>query len=335
MRERIRGCLLGGAIGDALGAPIEFQSLAEIRRIHGENGVESFVWHDSGRLGVVTDDTQMTLFTVEGILRAAGDVPASVFAAHRRWYATQILPFPSRGRIDLPVGDVLLDGGLGDEAWLYARRAPGNACLSGLRSGRRATLDEPANPDSKGCGAVMRSAPFGLVPAWTPGEAFALASECGAQTHGHPSGHLAAGALAALTRLLLDGLTLEEAVNVALGLLATRPGHEETAGALRRALEAPRDKPSAELLETLGAGWIAEEALAMSVYCALAHPGSVRDALLLAVNHSGDSDSTGAITGNLLGTALGESALPRAWADAVEGAATTVRLADELAALEA
>ncbi|WP_460369811.1 ADP-ribosylglycohydrolase family protein, partial [Actinocorallia lasiicapitis] len=105
-------------------------------------------------------------------------------------------------------------------------------------------------------------------------------------------------------------------------------GAGETIAALRAALDAPRDEPNAEILEGLGAGWIAEEALAMSVYCALAHPGDVRAALCLAVNHSGDSDSTGAITGNLLGTALGERAVP--WRTAVEGHDTIVRLAEQL-----
>ncbi|WP_460369491.1 ADP-ribosylglycohydrolase family protein, partial [Actinocorallia lasiicapitis] len=205
LSERIRGCLLGGAVGDALGAPIEFHSLAEIRAQHGDQGVDGLIWHDSGQIGAITDDTQMTLFTVEGLLRADGDVPAAVFAAHRRWYATQILPSPSRGRVPLPVGDVLLDGGLADESWLYACRAPGNACLSGLRSGVRRTRAEPANPDSKGCGGVMRSAPFGLVAAHTAEQAFELAAECAAQTHGHPTGYLASGAFAAITRHLLDG----------------------------------------------------------------------------------------------------------------------------------
>lgn len=70
----------------------------------------------------------------------------------------------------------------------------------------------------------------------------------------------------------------------------------------------------------------------MSVHCALAHPApdEMREALLLAVNHSGDSDSTGAITGNILGALHGERAVPAAWAAAVEGRETILDLAERL-----
>jgi ADP-ribosylglycohydrolase len=325
LRDRVRGCVLGGAVGDALGAPVEFQSLAEIRRAYGQAGLDRMVLHGSGRLGAITDDTQMALFTMEGLIRSrGGPVPVAVHAAHRRWYATQLLPGPPGGDRPhrLPVGGtVLMDGPLAQETWLYARRAPGNACLSGLRTEAMATLDRPANPNSKGCGAVMRSAPFGLVPAWSPEEAFGIAAECGAQTHGHPTGHLAAGAFAAIVRRLAEGMDLAEAVSRTLESAGSRHGGRETQAALSSALEAAGETgdPTPERLERLGAGWTAEEALAMSVYCALVHSGDIRSALLLAVNHSGDSDSTGAITGNLLGAWHGHRSLPAPWVTALEG----------------
>jgi ADP-ribosylglycohydrolase len=194
------------------------------------------------------------------------------------------------------------------------------------------TLDQPANPGSKGCGTVMRSAPFGLNPAWTPEESFDLAAECATQTHGHPSGYLAAGAFAAIIRRLLDGMGLREAVLLTRDLVGWKSGGFETYKALNSALEAAEEgSPSPERLEGLGEGWVAEEALAMSVYCALVHPDDVRAAVLLAVNHSGDSDSTGAITGNLLGAWLGEQALPRPWVIAVEGRETMEKLAEDFA----
>jgi ADP-ribosylglycohydrolase len=251
---RIRGCLLGGAIGDALGAPVEFLSLAEIRRLHGPAGVEDLLWHDSGRRGAITDDTQMTLFTVEGLIRSCGSgVAGAVHAAHRRWYGTQMFPAPPG--VDAPqTGTVLLmDGWLASQSWLYARRAPGNACLSGLRWDTMHTPQNPANPNSKGCGGVMRSAPFGLVSAWSPEQAFDLAAECAVQTHGHPSGYLASGAFAAVVRYLLADVSLEDAVTLVLPLLDARGGGEETATALRTALSATREgRPSAERLEQLG-----------------------------------------------------------------------------------
>jgi len=77
-------------------------------------------------------------------------------------------------------------------------------------------------------------------------------------------------------------------------------------------------KPVPETVEQIGQGWIAEEALAISVICALAFPDDFRRAVLLAVNHSGDSDSTGAITGNILGAFLGVGAIPPEWLDRLE-----------------
>jgi ADP-ribosylglycohydrolase len=330
-RSRVRGCLLGGAVGDALGAPVEFLSLGEIRERYGPDGVTDLVAGEYGR-GAVTDDTQMTLFTAEGLIRASVradrgicHAPSVVYRAYLRWLDTQQLPAPPPRP----------SGWLAGQAWLYARRAPGNACLSGLSAGWMGTPERPQNPDSKGCGAVMRSAPFGLDPAVNADSAFGLAVECATQTHGHPSGYLAAGALAAIIRQLLDERALPHAVDATLDLLAGERGSEEVTAALRGAVAAARHgSPDPREVERLGGGWVAEEALAIGVYGALAHPdpGEVRRALLLAVNHSGDSDSTGSICGNLLGAWHGEAALPPDWVAAVEGRGTILELADDLCA---
>ena len=310
-RSRVRGCLLGGAIGDALGNPVEFQR---------DPAVTDMLLSRDG-LALITDDTQMTLFTVEGLLRSGGTgVPEAVYQAHLRWYDTQRRPGPPAHA-----------DGLAALPFLYAQRAPGNACLSGLALGRMGTFQDPANPNSKGCGSVMRSAPFGLSPAVTAEEAFALAAECAVHTHGHPTGYLAAGTFAAIIRFLLDGDDVRTATERAIGILTGLDAHEETLTALRRALDTPY-APGNTGIERIGLGWIAEEALAMAVYAALAgeEPARVRDALLVSVNHAGDSDSTGAICGNLLGARHGEEALPTAWVARLEGLDTIGALADDL-----
>ncbi|MGW0808031.1 ADP-ribosylglycohydrolase family protein [Nonomuraea sp. NPDC002799] len=371
VRDRVLGCLLGGAIGDALGAPIEFQSLREIRREHGAAGITGYVATWQGKTGLITDDTQMTLFTAEGLIHARADHgsgrlgedaggarearsgeagPAtyrSVRAAYLRWFDTQNYHTPPAE--DLPHRT----GWLRQEGWLYARRAPGNTCLSGLHRPfpGPSALGEPGpvNAHSKGCGTVMRSAPFGLAAApgtppgngaaldagtWSgpadPRAAFELAAVCAQITHGHPTGYLAAGAFAAITAYLMAGQSLEPAVHHTLGLLAGCPAHDETTAALRAAVAlAAEGDPSPERVETLGGAWVAEEALAIGVYCALAEP-LVDRALLLSVNHSGDSDSTGSVCGNLLGTLHGAAALPTAWLRPLEGRATIERVAAEL-----
>ncbi|GAB2884755.1 ADP-ribosylglycohydrolase family protein [Streptomyces mayteni] len=328
-RSRVRGCLLGGAVGDALGAGVEFESIEAIRERHGAEGVDDYV-PAYGRRGAITDDTQMTLFTVDGLIRAhvrrdtgAWHPPTDVHAAYRRWYVTQHAWGPDERHAG--------DGWLAREEWLYARRAPGRACLSGLGDATMGTVERPKNPDSKGCGTVMRSAPFGLLVGWEPQLVFQLAVECAAQTHGHPTGMLAAGAFAAIVHGLVRGDDLDAAIQKALVQLATRPGHEETTDALKRALGAVRQGlPSPERIASLGEGWVAEEALAIGVYCALVAQ-DMRHGLLLAVNHGGDSDSTGSICGNLLGALHGETALPPAWVAELEGRATLLELADDFA----
>jgi ADP-ribosylglycohydrolase len=320
-RERIRGCLLGGAIGDALGAPIEFDSLMAIRAGHGADGVTGFVgthWPP----GTITDDTQMSLFTAEGLLRAGPgaalvDAVDAIANAYDRWLLTQ----GERSSAQRT-------GWLVTNTVLHAARAPGMTCLAALGSGHRGAPDAPLN-DSKGCGAAMRVAPIGLVA----DHPFELAAAAGALTHGHPSGYLSAGVLAHVVSSLMRGVDLRDAVGMARLDLTRWEGHEETAAAVDAALaKADGRTSSAERVESLGRGWVGEEALAIALYCALVAP-DVRTGLLLAVNHGGDSDSTGAIAGNLLGTMYGSAALPRDLVDAVEARDVIETVADDLASV--
>ncbi|MFC9325307.1 ADP-ribosylglycohydrolase family protein [Kitasatospora sp. NPDC057015] len=340
--DRVRGALLGGAVGDALGWPVEFLRLDDIRERYGPDGLTDLV---NSRGWQVTDDTQMTLFTAEGLIRGfvrgwtggGGSVPQAVHGAYQRWLLTQEQDAPDLLPLQKPY-----DGWLLRQPFLYARRAPGNACMTGVGQHREFEapsafgLPGPINSHSKGCGTVMRSAPFGLARLGVE-QAFGLAAQCAQLTHGHPTGYLAAGAFAALIERVTAGTPLRAAVDETIEQTAGWPGGEETVKALRRAvLLADQGDPSADWVERVGLGWIAEECLAIAVYCALAAgPGAAgaRQALLLSVNHSGDSDSTGAVCGNLVGAAYGAAALPAAWTGAVEGREVLLRVADDLVVL--
>ncbi len=320
------GCLLGGAIGDALGAPVEFCSLAQIRREHGLEGITGFV--DCGEQGLAefTDDTQMTLFTAEGLLiarqRGAWTPTEAIYRAYLRWLRTQ------RTRPTGPTGELTREGWLLGIEPMWRVKSPGNTCVSALASGRKGTPENPPN-DSKGCGGVMRVAPVGL--AFSGEAAFEQACLAAALTHGHPSGYLPAGVLAQIIAEIIQGKGLEEALHASLVTLARCPGHEETLQAVERAERAAREcPPAAETIADLGEGWTGEQALAISLFCALAHPDDFAAGVLLAVNHSGDSDSTGAITGNLLGALLGRDAIPTGWIDGIELRAEIDRMAEEL-----
>ena len=333
--DRFLGCLLGGAVGDALGAPVEFMSRSEILRVYGPEGVTSYRTA-YGRLGAITDDTQMTLFTAEGLLRGwvracqKGITTYSGVTAHAylRWLRTQ-------GESN----DNALELGLNEPGWLmlhpelHARRAPGNTCLSALRAMR--SLGEPARNDSKGCGGVMRSAPVGLF-AWrlgqsrAPQDTFRLGSQLAALTHGHPTGALSGGFLAVLILGLADGASLSEVLVTAKACLRLEPYHEEMLAAVEMAeMLAASGLPSAAAVARLGAGWIAEEALAISVYSALV-AADFREGVLRAVNHDGDSDSTGAIAGNLLGAMFGAKAIPDAWLAPLELRSVISEIANDL-----
>ncbi|GAA1501220.1 ADP-ribosylglycohydrolase family protein [Streptomyces synnematoformans] len=350
-RSRVRGCLLGGAIGDALGAGVADASLAEIRAGHGPQGVVDFA-PAHGRRGAVTAGTQMGLFTVDGLIRAQvrrdggrWHPPTDVHAAHRRWYATQKDWGPDERKAE--------DGWLAREEWLYAQRGAPRSCLRGLADDRMGTLQQPRNPEAKDPGAVVRSAPFGLLVGWEPQLVFQLAAECATQTHGHPTGYLAAGAYAVVVHGLARGDAPEAAVRRALEILAGRPGHDETTAAVRAAVDGggpgqpgaagqpgpggppgPAGQPppglGPEQVERLSPGETAAEAVAVALYCALA-AADVRHGLLLAVNHGGGSDTTGALCGSLLGAQHGETALPPAWVAEVEGRGTILQLADDFA----
>jgi ADP-ribosylglycohydrolase len=330
--DRVRGVLLGGAIGDALGWPIEFLQLAQIRDRYGAAGVTDFLPGPvAGAPQQITDDTQMTLFTAEGLLRnrpEADPVPA-LRGAYLRWLATQ--------QRETPGPDT--DGWLAGRPYLYARRSPGQACMSGLHTQATALVPPhaigepgPVNSHSKGCGTVMRSAPFGLT-GFPPDRVFRDAARCAQLTHGHPTGYLAAGAFAALIARVIAGDRLPIALRDTLTALAEVPGSAETVAALTNAIVLAHDAPATpEGVELVGEGWVAEECLAIAVYCALhaLRTGDVRGALLLSVNHSGDSDSTGAVAGNLIGAVAGLAALPAEWVTAVEGRDELAQVADDL-----
>jgi ADP-ribosylglycohydrolase len=324
MIQYYRGCLIGGAIGDALGWPVEFMHMNEIKKTFGEQGITNLVIAKNG-YAEITDDTQMTIFTVEGLLRAESrgrnrgivHMPSMVHQSYMRWLATQ--------GVERPVNR---DGWVYGLADLHTRRAPGNTCLSALASGQIGEVSNPIN-DSKGCGGVMRTAPVGLF--YKKKAAFQFGCEVAAITHGHPSGYLSSGALSYLIATILETSDLPQAVELMVEELKTWPNHEECIEVITKAVRlAAEDFPDTEAIEMLGEGWVGEEALAVSIFCALKYQNDFRQALITAVNHNGDSDSTGAITGNILGALLGIEAIPEQWVRQVELSKELLELADDL-----
>tara|TARA_R110002126_G_scaffold289014_1_gene443395 strand:+ start:4624 stop:5880 length:1257 start_codon:yes stop_codon:yes gene_type:complete len=308
---RVLGCLLAGAAGDALGAAVEFMDWPAIQRQFGPHGIRAMS-AAYGRRGAITDDTQMMLFTAEGLLRAvvrseARGICNSASVVHHallRWLVTQ--------EYDAAI-EVGRDGWLIGVSQLWSRRAPGNTCLSALS--QSAGYGQLANNDSKGCGGVMRVAACAFFSS-----AFEVASETAHYSHGHPTGYLAAGLFAdILQRIWLHQLPLDEACAGALEEHGGKRGMEDTRRLVEYVMRLHRQgvRPTPDGIAELGGGWVADEALAIGLWCALCAE-SLEDGVVMAVNHSGDSDSTGLIAGNLLGLIHGPQAVPRHWLEDLE-----------------
>ncbi|MFZ4859675.1 MAG: ADP-ribosylglycohydrolase family protein [Desulfuromonadaceae bacterium] len=328
-REFYTGCLLGGAVGDALGWPIEFNDMEYVIQKYGPAGIQEMEPGEGGKFEI-TDDTQMTLFTAEGLLRAwtsarhTGGVPdfaTTVRSSYLSWLKTQ-------GETSSLHPEVFRPGWLLSVEGLHRRRAPGNTCLSALIDGSIAENGIVTNA-SKGCGGVMRAAPAGLLAvsiidgdsASTARLAFEIGCATASITHGHPSGYHPAGVLASVIASIITGGSIVDGIRISLAFLDGRFGAKETIDAVQSALDLWQDPnviPSTETVESLGEGWTGEEALAIGLYCALVAGDDLVKGVRLAVNHSGDSDSTGSITGNIIGALLGEQAIPKEWLSQLE-----------------
>lgn len=331
MKERFAACMLGGAIGDALGYTVEFMHYHQIQSWFGPTGILEPQTDSKTGMALISDDTQMALFTLDGMIWAYESglpyVAGGLYPSYLRWLYTQTGNISDPALLERQIHegeDTILA-----QKELHFRRAPGSTCLSALRSGKMGAMKDPVN-DSKGCGGVMRVAPIGLFLYNDPAHAFRVGAESAAITHGHPTGYLAAGTLAAIIALLVAYKELGAACDEASLILRRYAGYEETL----RAIDCARTLAAGSLqtehaIRKLGEGWVAEEALSIGIYCALKKHGFKRS-LVASVNHDGDSDSTGAICGYILGASGGMRVIPKDWADRLELHAYIVRRSEEL-----
>lgn len=293
--HRALGCMIGGAYGDSLGAAVEFSSLAAIRRRYGRNGItlpEAAFGHP---YPVITDDTQMALATGHGLVAASfqncldDEVNVNeIYQSYLGWYHSQRLPGESRG--------------------------PGTTCMSALGSGRMGTIEQPLN-HSAGCGGIMRAHPIGLAFVYDPERAFHLGCRSAAITHGHANGYVPAGAFAMLVALLAQGHSFPTALQYLTAHLATRWEWGQTLIAVKSAAvdedisdHGARIDASIGQTPGRGGGWLGHDALSIALYAVIAASEDPIEAVRIAVNHSGDSDSTGSIAGAIVGAIHGPSA---------------------------
>ena len=318
LQNRIRGSLTGGAAGDALGYAVEFMGENELFGKYGKGGIRAYSLDSVSKKALISDDTQMTLFAAEAIIKwlsaqanggADDSLRSYALQSHLDWLDTQESTFERAGKQFLPHG-------LMAERRMFACRAPGITCLSALhkRRNQKQTADsfiaDKIN-NSKGCGGVMRVAPVGMLKY---GEILQIdneGAEFAAITHSHSLGYMPAALVAGLFR---DDAHIGELVEI-----------------IRLAIElSDNDARDLDNIHRLGEGWVAEEALAIAIYCCLRYPYDFSQCIITAVNHKGDSDSTGAIAGNIIGAYLGYDEIEEKWKEDLELSDVILGVADHL-----
>ena len=313
--ERAEGSIIGGAIGDALGHPTEFLSLNEIRSKYGSEGVRDFVLvrnivgEPVFPAGTYTDDTQMTIAIAKALLDTKAGYKVNLAAALNKRFVE----------------------------WMESpdnNRAPGNACLRGCQKLKRGLPWYLAGEqNSKGCGAVMRIASIGIVYHAKPEQLDDVAHFSAILTHRHPTAYAAAIVGARIVAAALQAQNPETFKQTIINSsLQDLPANGREVESALRKIPKVLHLPPDQAFKELGEGWIAEEALAGALYCVLS-TSNFEEAVLRAINTQGDSDSLGAIAGNIAGALYGVKAIPPKWVQNVENSKYLLALASDVAKL--
>jgi poly(ADP-ribose) glycohydrolase ARH3 len=302
LRDKFRGCVVGGAVGDVVGAVVEAESPGYIARefksiddILAVKAVPEFVGPD-WQVGRYTDDTQMTLCVAEWLI--AGDAPDPERLLAR--FATAFEPWRRYG----PGAETILREYRHDRAqWR--------------------SLATAAFPHgSYGNGSAMRVAPVGLAFANDLTRAASVAVESSRPTHSHPLAFqgvtLQSIAVATATTSepgMLDHAALLRSLRASLrrfvDLMQDTSKYDRALDAIEQGLE--RGSTCAEMSTVLGTGIEAFEAVPMALYCFLRHRDCFADCLHQAVFIGGDTDTIACMAGSLAGAYLGEAEIPQRW----------------------
>jgi len=294
LRDRAFGCLLGAAIGDAMGAPHEGRSATEIRAEHGR--LTGFTSDQS----IGTDDTEFTLFNAHILLTYGPDVTMDQIEAE--WRDKLLAP----GRPYRP-------GGFSD---VISTR--------NLAAGLHPPASGNFNHQMWSDGVAMAIGPAGVISPGNPAQAARLAEKLGQISNGR-DGIYTAQAVAAAVSLAMTGASLDEMMAAALKAV---PADSWTRRALEQAQAVAAASPNldtalAELDRTLVVHYwpwadLATEAVALAFGVFLAAKGDFERAVPAGISLGRDADTIGAIVGSLAGAYGGRRAIPHAWAERVQ-----------------
>lgn len=309
-RDRFRGALLGGAIGDALGRPFEGS------RRPAEKPPTFYLPNsrrDGRNEGTWTDDTQLTVLVGEALLAGEGRVEPADMTARL-------------------------------VAWLPAGRGVGRATRRSVENLESGLAWHLGGERSAGNGAAMRVAPLGLVHAARPEQLAVATALATVPTHADPTALVGALAMAWLTGRCaaaepddLDPEDLVLGLRAALAAVHDPPVEERRPGGTRvRLLDRMSEVPGLlhltprRALTQLYNGAFVLESLPAALWCFLARIDDPEAVIGVAAAGGFDADTVAAMAGTLAGALHGEDAWAERWTDALERADDLVGLADRL-----
>ncbi|MGB9856788.1 MAG: ADP-ribosylglycohydrolase family protein [Dictyoglomaceae bacterium] len=289
IEDRVKGGLYGVAVGDALGATVEFMSRDKIRERYGVlRDIVGGGWLNL-RPGEWTDDTEMTLAVAEGIIADPDDPVPHIGQAFIRWRNTNPPDIGTTIRATFRIWD---RDNLTHEQWhVAAERAHWE--MGGMSAGN---------------GALMRTLPVGIAYRLIP-DVYRFAVNIARMTHWDIKAALTCAVYSLAVRNIFEGAAdcyeaIVEAVHLVREIIARKDYKEE----LREIAESPINRDGSNLRPT---GYTVD-----SFHCAIWSVVAAKDfedAVVRAVNLGGDADTIGAITGGLAGIYWGYGAIPHRW----------------------
>jgi len=282
LKSKFRGALLGTAVGDALGAPVEGRSMEKVRSVYGEEKVWTMV---NGRY---TDDTEMMIGVAESLIRIRGFNGADM------------------ARTFIQNFDVKRGYGPGS-----------TGALRMIREGENwdtASKKLFGGEGSYGNGAAMRIAPVGLFYYDDTDALREAAYKSSMITHSHELGKEGAALQAFAVALAVRGQ--KEGMLSELEAFVQNNVYKEKIRLIGLLLEkAPPTKK--EVIAKLGNGMAAFNSVPTAIHSFL-HAGSFEEGVVSAVSLGGDTDTIGAMSGAISGAYYGDSAIPREWVKQLE-----------------
>ena len=293
LTARYRGALVGGAVGDALGATLEFMGRDEIRARYGiHREIIGGGWLNL-TAGEVTDDTQMALCIAESIVELRTFDPADIARRFVDWYHSNPPDIGNTTRLSL---QSLAAGVPWDEA------------------GERTHLQ--MRPRDASNGSIMRCAPVALLARGDNAWNAAASADSSRITHANP--------------LSVDSCV---ALNAAIATLLDDPASDFLAAAIDAAsepavIEALEQVPRQSVERIDASGYVLSTL--QSAFWSVVTTDSIEEAIVTAVNLGQDADTTGAVAGALAGAKWGVGAIPDRWQEALLADGDLVEIADRL-----